>query len=64
MSIALLKFSKNKSMVNEYMDGHTAWIKQEFSAEVFLSVSSIEPGQGGSIIAHNISAEDWSATLR
>lgn len=57
MYIVLLKFSDNKAKAKEYMDGHNAWIKQGFDDDVFLFVGSIEPGQGGSIIAHGESLE-------
>ena len=58
MFIVLLKFSDNKSSAKEYMDGHNAWIKKNFDDGIFLLVGSIEPGQGGSIIAHNISLKE------
>lgn len=37
------------------MDAHNAWIKRGFDDDVFLLVGSIEPGMGGSLIAHNTS---------
>lgn len=55
MFIVLLKFSENKAHAKEYMDAHNAWIKQGFDEGVFLVVGSIEPSQGGSVIAHNVS---------
>lgn len=42
----------------EYMESHNAWIKQGFDDEVFLLVGSIEPSQGGSILAHDVSFEE------
>ena len=58
MFIVLLKFSENKSKASEYMSGHNDWIKQGFSDGIFLLAGSIEAGQGGSVIAHNISLKD------
>ncbi len=58
MFIVLLNFSDNKAGAGEHMDGHNAWIKQGFDEGVFLLVGSIEPGQGGSVMAHNISREE------
>ncbi|MGB5708249.1 MAG: hypothetical protein WBM41_15615 [Arenicellales bacterium] len=55
MFIVLLKFSENKSNAGDYMKGHNQWIKQGFDDGVFLLVGSIQPGLGGSIIAHNTS---------
>ena len=55
MFIVLLKFSDNKGQAGEYMEGHNAWIKQGFEDGVFLLVGSIEPGLGGSVVAHNTS---------
>jgi len=58
MFIVLLKFSENKAQAGEYMQSHNEWIKQGFADSVFLLVGSIEPGQGGTVIAHNTSLED------
>ncbi|MCF2909844.1 hypothetical protein L1285_16080 [Pseudoalteromonas sp. DL2-H2.2] len=58
MFIILLKFSDNKSQASEYMSSHNDWIKQGFEDGVFLLVGSLQPGLGGSVIAHNISKED------
>ena len=37
------------------MDGHNAWIKQGFDDGVFMLVGSLQPNQGGAVVAHNIS---------
>ena len=58
MFIVLLRFSENKNKVTEFMDGHNQWIKRGFEDEVFLLVGSLQPGLGGSVIAHNTSAAD------
>lgn len=58
MFIVLLTFSDNKPQAGKFMDGHNAWIKKGFDDGVFLLVGSIEPGRGGSVIAHNTSLSD------
>ncbi len=58
MFIILLKFSENKAKAKEHMEGHNAWIKKGFDDGVFLLVGSIEPAQGGSVFAHNVSLEE------
>lgn len=57
MFIVLLRFSENKAAAAEFMAGHNAWLKQGFDEGVFLLAGSIEPGQGGSIIAYNMTRE-------
>ena len=54
MFVVLLKFSDNKAQAGQFMDGHNAWIKDGFEAGVFLLVGSLQPNQGGAIVAHNI----------
>ncbi len=58
MFVVLLKFSENKSQAGEFMDAHNQWIKQGFNDDIFLLVGSLQPGLGGSIIAHNTSLEE------
>ncbi len=53
MFIILLKFSVNKSKASEFMEGHNEWIKLGFDDDIFLLVGSLQPGLGGSVIAHN-----------
>lgn len=57
MFIVLLKFSDNKAQASEYMASHNDWIKQGFNDGVFLLVGSLQPGLGGSVIAHNTTKE-------
>lgn len=52
MFIVLLKFSGNKSMVGQFMDGHNQWLKRGFDDGVFLLAGSLQPGLGGGIVAH------------
>ena len=63
MHIVFLRFGENRSNAGEFMSGHNAWIKQGFDDGVFMLAGSIEPGQGGSIIAHNVSTEELKKRL-
>lgn len=63
MFIVLLKFSDNKSKAGELMEDHNAWIKQGFDDGVFLLVGSLQPGLGGSIVAHNTTREAIEARV-
>ena len=58
MFIVLLRFSENKSQAGEFMDGHNAWLKQGFDDEIFLLAGSLQPNQGGGIMAHNTTLEE------
>lgn len=58
MFIILLEFSQNKNKAGVFMDGHNAWIQEGFKEGVFLLVGSLQPGLGGSVIAHNTSLAD------
>ena len=58
MFIVLLKFSQNKSQAGEFMDGHNAWLKQGFDDEIFILAGSLQPNQGGGIMAHNTTMEE------
>lgn len=58
MFIVLLKFSANKALAGQFMEAHNAWIKRGFDDGVFLLVGSLQPNQGGGIVAHNTSLAD------
>ena len=53
MFIVFLRFSSNKQQAGQLMDGHNQWLKQGFDDGVFLLSGSLQPNQGGGIIAHN-----------
>jgi len=55
MFIVLLKFSTNRGQAGQFVDGHKDWIKRGFDDGVFLVVGTLQPHQGGGILAHNIS---------
>ena len=63
MFIVLLKFSSNKGLASQFMEGHKAWIKKGFDDGVFLLVGSIKPSSGGAVLAHNISPTDIEARV-
>ena len=57
MFIVLLRFSANKGKAGQFMDGHKDWIKRGFDDGVFLLAGTLQPNQGGGIVAHNTSLE-------
>lgn len=63
MFIVLLKFSGNKGQAGEYMEGHNEWIKRGFDDGVFLVVGSLQPSQGGGILAYNTTLTDLQARV-
>jgi uncharacterized protein YciI len=63
MFIVQLKFSDNKAQAGEFMDGHNEWIKRGFDDDVFLLVGSLQPQQGGAVMAHNTTLEDLQSRV-
>lgn len=63
MFIVLLKFSDNKSQAASFMAGHNEWLKRGFDDGVFLVAGTIQPKQGGCILAHDILREDLTARV-
>jgi hypothetical protein len=57
MFVVLLKFA-DKSKAGPLMDGHKEWIRRGFDDGVFLLVGSLQPNQGGGIVAHNTTLAD------
>ena len=57
MFIVLLRFSKNKSNAGALMERHNQWLQSGFSDGTFLMAGSIQPGEGGAIIAIGSSKE-------
>lgn len=58
MFVVLLKFSSNKSQASEHMEGHNNWLQHGFDDGIFVLAGSLQPKQGGALLAHNISRED------
>ncbi len=57
MFVVLLKFSRNKSQASQFMEGHNGWLQRGFDDGVFILAGSLQPKQGGTVLAHNISRE-------
>jgi uncharacterized protein YciI len=58
MFIVFLKFAENKSQASQFMDGHKKWISRGFDEGIFLMAGSLQPQQGGCIIADNTSLSE------
>ena len=63
MFIILLRLTENKNKAGEFMESHNEWIKRGFEEGVFLLVGSLQPGLGGSVIAHNVSLSELEARV-
>lgn len=63
MFVVLLRFSQNKDKASNFVDGHNQWIKRGFEDKVFLMVGSLQPGPGGSVVAHGESREALESRL-
>ena len=63
MFIVLLKFSANRTQAGEFMEAHNAWLKDGFEQGNFLLAGSLQPGQGGAVIADGLAREDLEARV-
>ncbi len=63
MFIVLLRFAENKTQAGQYMQGHNDWIKRGFADGVFLLVGSLQPNQGGGVVAHNTTLAELQTRL-
>lgn len=61
--VVLLKFAANKGQASQFMDGHKQWLKRGFDDGVFLVAGSLEPGQGGGIVAHHTSRSELESRV-
>jgi uncharacterized protein YciI len=52
MFIVLLKFSSNKGLASQFMEGHKEWMRRGVEDGTFLLVGSLHPNLGGAILAH------------
>jgi uncharacterized protein YciI len=64
MFVVLLRFAGRKDQAGRLMEGHKAWIKRGFDDGVFLVVGSLQPNQGGAIVAHNTSRPDLERRVK
>lgn len=63
MYVVLLRFSGAKAKAAEFMEGHKAWIKRGFDDGVFVMTGTVQPNQGGLVMAANTSREDLEARV-
>jgi len=61
--VVALRLSINRASASEHIEGHRAWIKRGLEDGVFLVVGNLEPGAGGAIIAHGVTAEQLRARV-
>lgn len=52
MFIVLLRFSSNKALASQFVEGHKQWLQRGFDDGVFVLSGSLQPDQGGGIMAH------------
>ncbi len=64
MFVVFLKFAANRGRAGQLMEGHKAWIKRGIDDGVFLVVGSLQPNQGGGIVAHGTSRAALEARVR
>lgn len=64
MFVVLLKFSDNKSKAGQFMEDHNEWLQRGFDDGVFLLSGSLQPSQGGAILAQGSSLEDLQSRVR
>jgi uncharacterized protein YciI len=63
MYIVFLSFSSNRSKASEFMTGHNAWIKRGLDDGVFMVVGSLQPQQGGAVVAHDTTRAELDARI-
>jgi uncharacterized protein YciI len=64
MFVVLLKFSDNKAQAGQFMDGHKAWIQRGLEEGIFLLIGSLQPNQGGGILAYNTTRSDLESRVK
>lgn len=63
MHIVLLKFAEHKDHAPHHMDGHNAWLKRGFDDGVFALAGTLQPRQGGAIVAHGCTLDELRARV-
>ena len=64
MFVVLLKFSENKSQAGQFMQGHNIWLQKGFDDGVFLLAGSLQPQQGGAVLAHSVARSDLESRIK
>lgn len=52
MFVVLLRFGAQRALAAQHMAAHQQWIARGFDEGVFLLAGSLQPQQGGSLLAH------------
>lgn len=63
MYVVLLRFAEGRSAAPTHLAGHNEWLERGFADGVFVLAGSIQPAQGGAIVAHGASAQDLQARV-
>jgi uncharacterized protein YciI len=63
MFVIFLRFGEHRSLAGAHLAGHNDWIRQGIDDAVFLLVGSVSGGQGGAIIAHDVTRADLEKRL-
>jgi uncharacterized protein YciI len=58
MFVVFLKFSNSRSKAGELMAAHNEWIQSGFDDGVFLVVGTLQPGLGGTVVAHHATRDE------
>jgi uncharacterized protein YciI len=58
MFVVLLKFSENRGLAGQFMEGHKDWLQRGFEEGVFLLAGKLQPDLGGAILAHHTQLPD------
>lgn len=56
--VVLLRFAENAASAPALMHAHNEWLARGFEDGVFVLAGSIQPAEGGAIIAHGVSADE------
>lgn len=63
MFVTFLKFAQNRAAAPTFMAAHNAWIAQGFAEGVFLCVGSLQPADGGMILAQGEARGDFDSRI-
>lgn len=63
MFIIFLRFSIHQAAAHKHLEAHKQWLKRGFADGVFLLAGSLEPRQGGGILAHGCTLQELHQRL-
>lgn len=52
MFIVSLKFSANRHLASQHMEGHQSWLQHGFDDGIFILAGNLQPAAGGMVLAH------------